>query len=33
MADGDRSRRWVAGVVAVELIALAALAYVIYRLA
>jgi hypothetical protein len=33
MADGGRSRRWVAGVVAVELIALAALAYVIYRLA
>jgi hypothetical protein len=33
MGDGGRSRRWVAGVVAIELIALAALAYLIYRLA
>ena len=33
MGDGGRSRLWVTGVVVVELIALAGLAYVIYRLA
>jgi hypothetical protein len=31
--DGGRSRLWVAGVVVIELVALAGLAYVIYRLA
>jgi len=33
MGDGGHSRLWVAGVIVIELIALAGLAYVIYRLA